>query len=745
MSDNGDLSIGIGASVDQASINAAKEALKGIGSTAAKTAETIERSKAFDNAAKEFARMAVAENDAAKAAANLAEEFLKLGASDAEIEKITRSIDKEIEAIQRADAAAAEKAQNDARRAAQDSELRRSRADDANDRLDNTRAGVGIAGDAASAINTIGGALGVDVSGISSILELTEAIPLLKVAAEGLPDTFRAAGEALGLAKAAQDASTAAAGAASAAETTQAAVTGTLATSSGGAAVGIGAMLVPLLPLAAAGLAVGAALAGLAAIIGGLQAETAKANEAIKTQYDAQTEIEAFQRSGATVGEAYKRQAELQDIIADATTARNEAEAKAAEDFASRSGGLFGDLAARLGDVFNVKSNDEGYASVIEAAEKAAEEAQPKLDALNKTISEGGFAADKADDASKAQKKIAEDSVRAQEQAQEKAVRAQEQAASKQAAAQETAAREAEAAAEKIQAAQEAIGKSAENYANKQIDTARQNAQKMQDIQQGARDKAEDTDKKYYQDTVKLAEDARNAEIDAQRKFAQAELQADKDANRTLEDLRDDAITSEQDALSSRNFLAAARVREGLEKSNSDVLKDVERAREDRQTAADIEAQDRYIELTKARVDRADALKQERLDNQAALNRQIRDARTAQDRQAQDAQIAFARENAEKQAHLNELLGIDQAYYAQRSAMAQAAANGGSTQTGIGTGTGSASSGGVSGPGGFTPGSFGGLQPITTNNSRATVNNIQISGDDTRVLRLLRETGVIQD
>lgn len=721
MSDNGDLRIGIGASVDQASIEAAKAAIKGIGDTLNTVAESekkaaagasglqkalgdISRAAQLKTIGEEMGTLAKNTQDVGGAVSELEKKLKELGASKDEIRGV---------------ASAFENARTGGKETSGSGGSDSNPAAAAGDAESGLRALTGVIG----AINPAAGAA---VGGVAELLGAVEGLGRLPAAIKGIPGALSAVTTAFGLTSAASTA-------AATAEAAQTAADGAATVASGTAAVGTLAFVAALGPIAAIGAAVAATLLLVVKGLEALSAQSSETNRALELSYQKNRDVQEAIIQGATKDDA------LEAIRQSTLRVKNETDnlAKAKKDNDDLFLAIqqkYGDLAARLSALFGLSGFAANNKEIGEATENLKDN-QAELKRWNEAIENNETAANDA-------KKAAEE----KEKSDEKAAREAESAAKKAESERERAAAKAAADAEKVIDAQEAIAKSNQQYALKQIDIARQSAQKLQNIQQQARDKTLDTDAKYYTDVLKIAEEARAAEADARRKFDQAEQQADKDANRKLEDLRDDAIASERDALNSRNFLAATKVREGLEESNKKALKDVERAREDRQTAADIEAQDRQIELTKARADRFDALQQERIDNRNALERSVRDARQAQDRQLEEARIAYARESAEKQAHLNELLGIDQAYYAQQTAMAQAAANGGSTQTGIGGGGGAPLGGGAGSfpAGSFPAGGFGGLRPIT-NNNRTSTNSIVINTDsDQRIIRILEDAGVFR-
>jgi hypothetical protein len=224
------------------------------------------------------------------------------------------------------------------------------------------------------------------------------------------PRTLKDAGLAVGILKQAQDAATvaetaktAATIASTTATETRAAADTALAVTEGAATAGAISLNIALAPVAAIGLAAAAAIAAVAAALSVAQAQTAEQTKKIAEGFEAKATVDEFVRSGATTEDALKRLAELQGIVTDATNLRSEAEAKAAEDFKNRTGGPFGEFAARLGDVLNIKSLDEGFRPAIESTTQAIAEATPELEELKLGLESGAFA---ANDAAVAEEKL---------------------------------------------------------------------------------------------------------------------------------------------------------------------------------------------------------------------------------------------------------------------------------------------------------------------------------------------------
>lgn len=293
----------------------------------------------------------------------------------------------------------------------------------------------------------------------------------------------------------------------------------------------------------------------------------------------------------------------------------------------------------------------------------------------------------------------------------------------------------------KIASAYEAIGKAGDNYALKQQDIARQSAQRLEDIQRDNRNKLKDIDSKFFSDLVKLTNDARADEAKALRERNADEARAILDANRKLEDIRNQAIQSEQEAVNSRNFLQAAKIREELERSNKQVLEDYERGREDRQIQADFEAQERAIAFEQARQERYEQYRKELQDQRENLNRQIIEARIAKTRQLQEAAIAYQRELQTQQAFIKQYSAANLALYKNLLSIVGSAAK---AAAGSRAGTSSTASANSFMAGGES------LRPVpaaTTNNSKTVrIDSFQIntSADPNDVLRVLERAGILE-
>lgn len=719
MSDNSDIRFSIGWEVDQASANAAKAAVQSVSNSAKNAAAEANKAGAGANALQqelgklsradqlrsigtEMGALAKKTQDTGAAVAQLNAKLKELGATDDEIKGVASSF-----------------------------ESARNASDPSGGGNKLSRIGSTIRG--LPSIQIPG--LGIGTDAIGNFARLGGAIQEASKQAAAARAATAAAAAAQELSAAASGANAAATTTAAAAETAQTGANAGVAVSGVAAAGGTLAFLAAMAPIAIVGAVVAA---GLILIVKGLQSLAAasnETNEALTRAYEANRSIQEAIIEGATSEDAAEQVRKATERVKNETDnlkAAKEANDKLFADISAKYGDFFARVAALFGLAGFSANNKE-----IDTATENLKENTTAQQQWQKAIDENKFAANDA-------KKAAEEKAKADEDAAQESARASEKAAAEKKKSEDAAARAAEQAAEKIKQAQDAIAKATENYTNKQVDIARQSAEKLADIQRSAADKRSDTTLKFDRDLVNLTEKSNVERLDALQKSARAEYQATVDTNRKLEDLRNDAIESETEATDSRNFLQAAKIRKGLEKANEDALKDAARAAEDRALAVSQEEQDRLTQLDRARQERAQAYRQEQIDNQTNLNRQLRDARIAKDRQLNEAQIAYNREIQAQQAFLAQMGANNAAYYAQQTSMAQAAANGGSTQAGISR---EASTTGISisGAGQFS-GSISGLRPIATNNNRAVTINIAAGATDRELtaatVRALGEVGL---
>ncbi|GAF96872.1 unnamed protein product, partial [marine sediment metagenome] len=177
MSEDANIQIGVALDVDEKSFAQGDKALEKI----AKDASLKKATKAAARYAKETGDLAAAQKMLAKALKQRGD------VTENESKKTVQAIEREIKALERLEAQQRE-------------------ADSAGGKFDKARKDVELAGDFESQIRTVGGAadvaglggVGKVAGGLGEIGALTEALPLLKASAAGLPDAARAAATALG-------------------------------------------------------------------------------------------------------------------------------------------------------------------------------------------------------------------------------------------------------------------------------------------------------------------------------------------------------------------------------------------------------------------------------------------------------------------------------------------------------------------------------------------------------------------
>lgn len=481
-------------------------------------------------------------------------------------------------------------------------------------------------------------------------------IPGLPIATDAIGNLLRVAGaitQAAAAAKGSAAVTAAASTVATAAQGTQAAAAGTVTVTSTSAAAGMLALAVAAAPIAAIGAVIAA---GFILIKGAMDAFSASAAEnaaKVTRAYEASDSVFDAILNGSTSEEARKKveQEQLKKDEADRqfAIAFQQSQERYAE-IAAKYGVAAAEIAKNRGtDEFNL------FADRMKEQKELSAQATANMEGFNQALKDNKFA---AADAKEAEEKRKEE--------------------------QEKLDREAKAEAEKhareLEQVQERIVDSNRKFAQKQEDDAKQAANKLEDIERNARDKRTDLALKYNDDLVKIALDARRDEADAQLKIQQAEAdattknrQAETDAvlkqQRTLEDIRKDALRNETDQLRQRNFLGAALASEAAQESVEESNKAAERESQDRaiqaQRDADErnqnyqrEAAERYQALNRARTDRMTAYQTEQRDAVTAYNRAIRDAQIAQERQEEQTLLGYEREQAQLQEHQNKLLGI---------------------------------------------------------------------------------------
>jgi hypothetical protein len=512
----------------------------------------------------------------------------------------------------------------------------------------------GKVGDLGDALAALGSATGIGALGdLGAIFEGIEALARAKAGFEALPEALDATAKAVGLTRTAQAAATTTSVAATAAETAQAAANTTVATTAVSAAAGVVALAVAAAPIAIIGAAVAAAFILVKGALDA-QAASAQANaDKIKRAYEATDTVFDSILSGDTSEDARQKieaeQQKLTEANNQASIAFQQSQQRFAE-IASKWGVAAAEIAKNRGtDEFPV------FAERMKEQQTLAAESAAKIEEYNKALTDNKFA---ANDAKEAEEKRKEEQEKADREAQQKE----------------------EQKRRDIESTQERILDSNLKFSQKQEDDARAAAQKLDDIERSARDKRVDLAQKYRDDLTKIGLDAQRDDLDAVRKQRQAEAdaeqanrQAEVDAvlkqQRTLEDIRKDALRSEADQLKQRNFLGAALAGEAAQQLVDDANKDAEREAQDRAVQAQREAeeralnnqreaQDRQLAFNRARQDRMTAFQIEQRDAATAEQRALRDAQIAQLRQEENTRIGYEREQAQLQEHMNKILEI---------------------------------------------------------------------------------------
>lgn len=674
----------IGFEPDNASIERTKQAVSGVEKDIAKIGTAMEkaaRSQALDDLPKRFAKVAAETGDTEKAVAELNAELKKLDASEKEIDRV---------------AAAFTKASKAAREASENAESL------AQQRFDKVSQDVGLAGDAESAVRTIGGAAGFfGGSGIEQatgaageILATIEALPRLKESLLGLPQTIGSAVTSLG-------------------------------------------------PV---GIAAAAALAVVAVAISDLAAQAQEQADQINATIDATRSINEKIAAGLTTEDAEAEIANLerrrqleQEVLAESQAAY--------ESFIEGIRQAFGPLAPIVEGFLKVfDTREDALNAQIEKSKDITAGYTAEIDALNAAMNDGKTAAnDRANTEkettsqpkSSSSTSSANDAARDAEKAANDAARAREKAATDAQRAQEKAAADAKRQADQIAQAQDTVAKSGEKYRNSIQDINRSFENSIEDIQRKAVDTDSDTRKKFNRDIASLSLKAQDDEKKARLKSYQELEKIDKDYRKNLADIAKSAADAEESARSNRNFLQ-------LEQSRKEQVKALDAAKEDAQSAVNErlevdkqEAADRLENLKIARRDRKMALDQELSDNRLAQQRQERDAAINRDRQLEQAKVAHEREQAELQKHLMKLLSARTEFYSAEMSAAAGSSNR----------RGSASEAVPQSP--FAPFGGGGIPsaPLrgggTTTNINNSRGNITVnSGADARdVLKVLKQAG----
>lgn len=521
-----------------------------------------------------------------------------------------------------------------------------------------------------------------------------------------------------------------------------------------GQATRIGTALTPILGATGAGFAslatavlpIAAILGGFAIAIGELQKRTAEATEALERQFKARDTVDEFVRSGATVEEALKRQAELQKIATDARENANEAEEKAAADFQKRSQLFGGDATAKLQDLTGINTQSAKFVERVKETGDAALEAEAELAELNTQLEDGAFAAASA---AEAEKKLAEERTKAvlsaadiagkELAAQQKALAATEEQNTKRLTAIEDekaviqaqidsltesgdtsaevkakidqlnsslgllgkesafinetaleASRQADAEKKAKKDAEDAAKKAeqAQDQYNKAVTSAsKAYKQSLQDIGTRFTQTLIDNQNKFNRDLDDIGTKYRRDEYDLTIKAQRAERDALQDQLADIEKIRDDARKEEQDAIREGDFKALFLARQKTAETVTDEQKAVDDARLKRQQDNQDAREDLLRNAQRQRSDRVLNYERQSVDARTAQQRDIAQARLTQQRALQQANEALRAELTMRGEFWNAALKQTQQAQNQMLKILQGGGTAsGPTRTGIGGG-----------------------------------------------------------
>lgn len=393
----------------------------------------------------------------------------------------------------------------------------------------------------------------------------------------------------------------------------------------------------------AAGVAVGA----LALIVKDFADGAQKQAEAIDGIFSAQRAVFDEIAGGATRADIEETIAQLQFrrelekmTLEDATEAYKDYEQQIRNSF-----GVLGDVI--LGFLRIIDPREESLNTQKAESEKRIAESERMEKAYQKAIDQGLTA--KAD-ARKAEEDLQKSRDKAA-QTTDKTTRKEEQRQQEAARAQEQAAREAEQNAQKIAAAQQ-------NYSKAVKDAGTNLRQATQDINTSLKQGLVDNLTSMFRDVADIAETFRRDTFDQDIKAQRDERDALIDHYNELNDLRDEAKQSEQEAIRNGDFKELFLARQKAAQDVQLSEKTASRERQDRQRAASDERADL---LTNAQRERSDRL--------TAFARQNEDVRLAADRELAQARLGKQRQVAMAAEALNAELKMHQNYWASRQQM----------------------------------------------------------------------------
>jgi hypothetical protein len=358
--------------------------------------------------------------------------------------------------------------------------------------------------------------------------------------------------------------------------------------------------------------------------------------------YDAQiVELEAAIKSNAAAtndaAEAEKKLAEerTQATLDSAAAAGQEIAAKRRADDAS-----YEQNQARINAIDDERAALEAQLSVLQASGDTSEAVAGQIEKLTGQLGALGGEADYIKNTALEASK--------QRDAEKKAIKEAE-------ASREKAAREAEQAAQKSAAAQE-------TYSKAIADAGRTFKQATEDINTKLKQGLADNLTSLFRDSADMAESFRRDTFDQDIKAQQSEREALIGHYRDVEDIRDDALKSESEALRDGDFKQAFLARQAGIEAVRNEERDTARERQDRQRAAMDERADFLRNNQRERTDRQQAYKRQNADLRTNAARELQAASTNKQRQLAMAQESYS----------SELRQLSQFYQQRNQIMAQA-------------------------------------------------------------------------
>jgi len=269
----------------------------------------------------------------------------------------------------------------------------------------------------------------------------------------------------------------------------------------------------------------------------------------------------------------------------------------------------------------------EAVTSQIATLESSLNSSQSSIEAYNQAIANGKFAVADA-------KKAEESRTKEAETAQKEADRTAEKQRNDSQRAVEKQANEQQQALDRAKQAQE-------NY-NKAINNAKTTLNNaFEDITRNEKLARQDARTKLRDDVLAQERKRADDELEVRIKNNEEQLQQARDFNRSLRDIRRDALRTEGDLIAERDFL-------GLR----NLARDTQRRLDDERLAFDEQAQETEIQRAIESQDRQRAFEIERRERNIAFAQQLRDITENTRRQQEQARIAYNRQLEQARAEL---------------------------------------------------------------------------------------------